>query len=71
MRNRAMQKFRAAKSSSRPIVARKPCTEIDEEELEYLAAKIMESASPVVPFPNPKLENAKIFVMPEGLDDDW
>ena len=69
IRNRAMQKFRASKSSSRPIVARKPCTEIDEEELEYLAAKIMESASPVVPFP--KIENAKIFVVPEGLDDEW
>ena len=71
MRNRAMQKFRAAKSSSRPIVAKKTCTqtEIDEEEREFLAARLMESVGTVVPLP--KIENAKIFVMPEGIDDDW
>lgn len=68
IRNRAMQKFRASKLSSRPIVARKPRPEIDEEELEFIAAKKMESASPVVPFP---MGDAKLFVVPEGLDDDW
>jgi len=68
IRNKTMQKYRASRSKPRQIVPSRR-TDIDEEEIEFLAAKIMESVGPVVALP--KVENVKTFVMPEGIDDDW
>ena len=62
MRNKTMQKFRASRlKSTIQVPSRRK--DVDEEELEYIATK------GVIPLPS--LSNVKIFVMPEGLDDDW